>query len=651
MEKLNRLGEFILFRKLVRDPLGEIFRAGEVTPNETIGDILLLRVFRGAGIPVAEISKKIQKEWTITQDVSLPGVMIPYDGGTVEGIPYLVYEYSWGKTAIQLVSELGFMNPLPMDLAILIVEKIAETLECAEGITLPNGERMLHGFLVPETIFITSEGEVKIKYFEISSILRSKIPKGVSAPKFAAFLSPEAKEGAALTSLDDVYSCGALLFTLLSGSPPPTEITKIEGAIDSATLAEDESENIPDELKKILNKTLTTIDKRYKRIGDLRKALTSAKESLKISPSPFDLACFINNSFSQEIKEEEEKVNEEKEINLAAIEQVSAVTATGSFTIAEDSGISHTSSNVQLSTVVEEKKSSNKTLIGGLIATLAIAAIGGFVYLQQTSKDVPKPTETVSEETLQKQQEAQKRVKILRERLASLQEKLNSITKNLQAEKKDSKRKQALEQALKEITKRYKALQEELTAAEKEIESIDKASPTSKTEELAASIKKASPASDSKTVSEGENKRKETLQLQETSSNGKRSVEQLEKKDELGNQKSSPPISSQETTQKSVTAKDSEKSAHIIPPRLVEISKPSYPLKAQKLRVEGIVVLKVLVNEEGKVEDIKFLKKIPQNVGLNEAAYEAAKTARFIPAKKNGKNIKYWFTLPIPFKL
>ena len=72
---------------------------------------------------------------------------------------------------------------------------------------------------------------------------------------------------------------------------------------------------------------------------------------------------------------------------------------------------------------------------------------------------------------------------------------------------------------------------------------------------------------------------------------------------------------------------------------------------ARNLRVEGIVVVSVLVDENGKVEDARVAESIRQNVGINEAALRAARGARYRPATKDGVRVKMWTRLRVPFKL
>jgi protein TonB len=87
------------------------------------------------------------------------------------------------------------------------------------------------------------------------------------------------------------------------------------------------------------------------------------------------------------------------------------------------------------------------------------------------------------------------------------------------------------------------------------------------------------------------------------------------------------------------------------PPVLVSFNKPEYPPIARRMKVEGTVVLALLVDESGKVLDVRLERGVQQNVGINEAATSAGRSARFNPATKDGVRVKMWYQLTIPFRL
>lgn len=87
------------------------------------------------------------------------------------------------------------------------------------------------------------------------------------------------------------------------------------------------------------------------------------------------------------------------------------------------------------------------------------------------------------------------------------------------------------------------------------------------------------------------------------------------------------------------------------PPQLVSAPRPSYPPLARQLGVQGVVVVSVLVDENGRVAETRLVEPIKEKVGINEAALSAARGAQYKPATKNGVRVKMWTRLRIPFKL
>jgi len=83
-------------------------------------------------------------------------------------------------------------------------------------------------------------------------------------------------------------------------------------------------------------------------------------------------------------------------------------------------------------------------------------------------------------------------------------------------------------------------------------------------------------------------------------------------------------------------------------PVLLKQALPHYPEIARKVGVEGIVVVKVLIDKKGNVEKAEIFKSVP---ALDDAALKAAKKCTFKPAKQRLKPVKVWMKIPYKFKL
>ena len=76
---------------------------------------------------------------------------------------------------------------------------------------------------------------------------------------------------------------------------------------------------------------------------------------------------------------------------------------------------------------------------------------------------------------------------------------------------------------------------------------------------------------------------------------------------------------------------------------------PEYPPFAKQAEIEGQVLLRFIVNEEGRVMNIKVVKKL--NDLLDAAAIKAVSKWRYSPAKQRDKPVKVWVVQPVRFQL
>ena len=84
--------------------------------------------------------------------------------------------------------------------------------------------------------------------------------------------------------------------------------------------------------------------------------------------------------------------------------------------------------------------------------------------------------------------------------------------------------------------------------------------------------------------------------------------------------------------------------------RTNEAPKPKYPDTARRDGKEGRVLLRVLVNEEGRTASVEVNRSSGVEV-LDQAALEAIKHWRFSPARYGEKPVESWVRIPIDFRL
>lgn len=84
-------------------------------------------------------------------------------------------------------------------------------------------------------------------------------------------------------------------------------------------------------------------------------------------------------------------------------------------------------------------------------------------------------------------------------------------------------------------------------------------------------------------------------------------------------------------------------------PRLISAEQPVYPHELKRDRIEGDVVLLVLINTDGRVMVLGVEKSTNREFEL--AAIRSARSARYTPPMRNGQKVNVRFRLPYYFRI
>jgi len=108
------------------------------------------------------------------------------------------------------------------------------------------------------------------------------------------------------------------------------------------------------------------------------------------------------------------------------------------------------------------------------------------------------------------------------------------------------------------------------------------------------------------------------------------------------------PDKRKENVEKECYYQDADKMPDILGGLNTLMKKLVYPELAKKNKVEGMVEIKVFVDENGEVTATQILKEI--GAGCGAEAEKAIRKSKFTPAKLEGKNVKAQVIIPIMFK-
>ncbi|MDQ3369058.1 MAG: protein kinase, partial [Myxococcota bacterium] len=263
-----------------------------------------------------------------------------FDLGVVDGAYYIALEHVHGRDLRGIFDrcrQLG--EAMPVSQACFMVMKVCEGLDYAHNKRDQAGREisLVHRDVSPQNVLISFEGEVKIIDFGIAKAAGkgSKTQAGILKGKFG-YMSPEQVRGLPVDRRSDVFSCGIVLYELLTGERlfvGESDFSTLEKVRNVEILPPSTyNRKIPDELERIVLKALAKdVEDRYQNAIDLHDELQAFVYTAGEFYSRKDLAGWMKKTFGREIEEETAKLETYRQLKAPTAEQpVVARTSTGS---------------------------------------------------------------------------------------------------------------------------------------------------------------------------------------------------------------------------------------------------------------------------------------------------------------------------------
>ncbi|MFP5247889.1 MAG: hypothetical protein ACLGH0_14440 [Thermoanaerobaculia bacterium] len=223
----DQFGPYILFKKLESDALGDLWRAGRIE-NGQLGPTVALRRFTGGHREL--LTANVQAVTQILPKLGGTSFVRDQQAGVQDGIPFLAWDYAGGRSLRHIIDRARGgkdtqPNPLPIDQAIVIAEKVALSLATMADLRDASGQRLFHGALIPQFIWISDDGEIRVGGQQLGNGIVSSFHDAKAAADVARYFSPEYRSSGQAGKNTDVYALGAILFLLITGQEPPDAAT------------------------------------------------------------------------------------------------------------------------------------------------------------------------------------------------------------------------------------------------------------------------------------------------------------------------------------------------------------------------------------------------------------------------------------------
>jgi len=208
---LSRHQRYALERELGRGSMGVVYAARDRLLERSVA----VKVMGATVVQDPELRRYFEREARAAARLSHRNVVVVHDFGyDPKGAPFVVMERLRGFDLRQALA--GGQAP-PLD------RRLAVVLQVLAGLAHAHAADVVHRDVKPANVFLTEEGVVKLLDFGIARLARAGSGGKSSGQVMgtADYMSPEQVLGADdLDRRSDLFSCGALLYELLTGRPP-----------------------------------------------------------------------------------------------------------------------------------------------------------------------------------------------------------------------------------------------------------------------------------------------------------------------------------------------------------------------------------------------------------------------------------------------
>lgn len=637
----DQFGGYILFKKLESGALGELWRAGRIEGDRIEGVVALRRMNGAAREPLAPVAATARQIVPLLSGTSFAkGQVID----VFDGVPFVAHEYSGGRSLRHIVDRSrgdtgATRNPLPTDQALVIAEKVALSLATTEELRTKE-RRLSHGALIPQFIWITDEGEIRVAGQQLGSGMIAALKDPKIAAEIGRYFAPEYQASGKESKATEVYSLGAILFLLVTSQEPPDAMngSAFQQVIAASKLAT--GDPLPDDIRQILEHSLA-IDpaKRYGSVAEMKAALSSLVHGGRYSATTFNLAFYLSTLLKKEMEGESLERERESKLNLAPYFEASEPAASPAASTAAPAPFPVATSPLSMP---EPSGKSKAPLAAAAAVIIAIAAGGAWMLLSKKSTPAATTQVAAASVTSAPAATAAQAPLVSQPIVVSAPGSATTGTAPVAATDPAEEQKKAFEKAV-EL-----GLQQEMMKLQS-----DYNKQLQKQGSKLAPVVSNVPAPAAAAPPQQEKAAPSAAQL-----------------DQQRREESQPPpqaaqavaaapatVTPVQVAQATPAAASAVREGDVVDvssvdtlPQLLRAIKPDYPPIAVRQRVEGTVILTALISEKGDVLDVRVLGG-ERRLGLDDAAMRAMRGAKFSPAMKDGKRVKTWLPTPVKFKL
>src|SRR5229473_4112975 len=280
--KGRTLAHYEILDKLGEGGMGAVWQSRDTRLNR----IVAIKTLPADKVADPQRKRRFVQEAQAASALNHPNIVTIYDINSDNGVDFIVMECVRGKTLDELIARRGMR----------LNELLSYAIQTADALSKAHAAGIVHRDLKPGNIMVTEEGRVKVLDFGLAKLTEPAPPGEDEETRTIkpgtedgailgtiSYMSPEQAEGKPVDARSDIFSLGAVLYEMATGS------RAFQGSSKLSTLTAILRENpkppselaagVPHDLAKIVTRCLRKDPaRRYQTMTDLKLALEDLKE-------------------------------------------------------------------------------------------------------------------------------------------------------------------------------------------------------------------------------------------------------------------------------------------------------------------------------------------------------------------------------------
>jgi len=203
----TKIGKYDVEERIGEGAMGVVYRALDPMLKRRVA----IKVMGEAFAQNDDLRERFLREAQAAGSLQHPNVITIYDFGEVDGHLYIAMEFVEGQDVAELLA-----HQAPLSL----VAKLDIAIGVLQGLAFAHRRGIVHRDIKPANIRVDAEGNARIMDFGVAHFASSNMTRTGVMIGTPSYMAPEQITGGSVGPQGDVFSLGAVLYELLTGTSP-----------------------------------------------------------------------------------------------------------------------------------------------------------------------------------------------------------------------------------------------------------------------------------------------------------------------------------------------------------------------------------------------------------------------------------------------